>query len=115
MLNRVRFEATFHGEPADGVLTFEDDGKFSCAFSPKRDKGKVCWPFRGRWVRIRDLVSLTTPHGLVHVTLHVNHDQTLTGLSQAGGIVNFDIRGARSTPLARELPISRAPEVSRGV
>jgi hypothetical protein len=100
--NRVYFECRFHGKPAHGTLTFDDDGRFTCAF---RVDGNVVWPFSGRWRRAYGpAIFLTTPHGYCWVTLEEQPDQTLVGVASGGGFADFDIRGARSSVLRRPLP-----------
>jgi hypothetical protein len=100
--NRVYFECRFHGKPAHGTLTLEDDGRFTCAF---RVDANVVWPFTGRWSRTADRrLFLSTPHGYVYVLLEEQPDGTLVGVESGGGLADFDIRGARSSTLRRPLP-----------
>lgn len=108
MTNRVSFRCLFHEAPAEGRLTFEEEGRFICTFIPDGER-KVVWPFQGRWSRYDDTVLLTTPHSFVDIVLTLNPDQTLSFGGIRGGFVRLNLVGARTTPLLAELRNSACP------
>lgn len=101
MTNRVHFTCEFHERPATARLTFGDDGTFRCCFL--LDGGKVLWPFEGRWTRVNETVLLTTPHGYAEVVLTLHPDATLSYVSHRGGLIRWNLVGARTSALPRPL------------
>jgi hypothetical protein len=52
---------------------------------------------------VNQTVLLVTPHGFAEVILTLNPDNSLSYSSHRGGFIRWDLTGARSTPLPKEL------------